>query len=110
MVTLADQLSGEFLNFFWLTPSKIVQSQRFDNFFCPVFFFNQSLDKKKSRESTKNNGLVNVFWANQKNDKFTGELVDQETDYNHMDVPCVAYQKWLRQKSNAPNVKVNFYV
>ena len=65
--------------------------------FCAVFFDNLSLSNmyldwtKKIKRVDKEKFPVlrvdNCFLANQKNEKLTRQLVGQETDQNHMDVP-----------------------
>ena len=101
-VSLSDQLSGQFLIFLgW--PKKIAQSQRPGNFLSTLLNFLSSLfwklvtlwylDWKKNEESEQNmNCPVSetaqfFFLAEQKNEILTGQLVGQETDQNHMDVP-----------------------
>jgi hypothetical protein len=101
-------------NFFGLKKNEIVQSQRPDslflstilNFFVQSFLkighpFNQRLEKK-SREWTKRNCPVSetgqfLFGRPKKKEKLTGQLVSQETDQHHIDVPNMwisAHQFW----------------
>ena len=51
------------------------------------------LDKKDQERGQKkivqSLRWVNFFWPTQKNEKLTGQLVDQETGQNHMDAPIV---------------------
>ena len=46
---------------------------------------NQSLTKKNQRLTKNFLRLDNFFWSTKKNEKKTRQLVDQETDQNHMD-------------------------
>ena len=43
------------------------------------------------------------FLTNQKSDEFTGQLVGQETDQNHMDVPKILSADWLRPENEMIN-------
>ena len=92
-VSLADQLSGQFLVFL-VSAKKIVQSQRQDNFFvdsleffCPVFFENWSPSNQRLDKKIKKVDKKTFCWLTPKNEKLTGQLVRQETDQNHMNVP-----------------------
>ena len=83
---LVDQLSGLFLIFFG-RPKKIVQSQGIFGQSLGIFGRPKKiLVYQKEIWSTKNSlRLDNFFRSTKKNEKKTGQLVDQETDQNHMD-------------------------
>ena len=90
-----------YFSFFLVDQKKIVQSQGI--FGQSLGIFGQSLGifggpkkilmyqkeiwlTKNSQRLTKNSlRLDNFFWSTKKNEKKTGQLVDQETDQNHMD-------------------------
>ena len=95
-VSLANQLSNQFLICLG-QPQKNCPVSDSTFFVRSLEFFIRSflkighslvsrLDKKKSREWKKYKSN-NSFWPTQKNEKLTGQLVGQETEQNHMDVP-----------------------
>ena len=86
-------------SFFWSVKTEIVQSQRLDNFFLSSLFLKIGHPlirdwTKKSRNDKKKQSPVSetghfFCWPTQKNEKLTGQLVRQETEQNHMDVPKI---------------------
>ena len=87
---------------FSIRQKKIVLSQRLDIFLSTLlnFFFQPFLKivhslisrvDKKSQESRQKKCPVSKmgqsFWPTPKNEKLTEQLVGQETDQNHIDVP-----------------------
>ena len=97
---LVNQLFSLFLIFFWSTKKNC----RVSGIFWSVSGNFRSTKKKfgrpktilvhqkeiwwtkNSQRLTKNSlRLDNFFWSTKKNEKKTGQLVDQETDQNHMD-------------------------
>ena len=97
---LVDQLSGLFLIFIG-RPKKIVQSLGIFGQSLGIFGWPKKnlVDQKKFWCTKKKFGRPKIprdwpkipwdwtifFWSTKKNEKKTGQLVDQETDQNHMD-------------------------
>ena len=65
---------------FWYTKKKFGQPKKI------LVHQKEIWSTKNSQRLTKNSlRLDNFFWSTKKNEKKTGQLVDQETDQNHMD-------------------------
>ena len=98
---LVDQLSGLFLILFGRPKKKLSSLREFlvslweflvdqISFWNTKIFFGQSnfflVDQKFPQTDQKFSETEQyLFWLTKKNEKKTGQLVDQETDQNHMD-------------------------
>ena len=88
-------LFGRPISLFFGRPNENCPISETRHIFCSVFFENWSLSNIQTGQKIVDKKICPVFetgkffWADQKSDKLTGQLVDQEIDKNHMDIPVM---------------------